>query len=89
MLHDGTRPQGLACMATLAFIGLLVLEPIVFLTITMTTGYANLVSLFFEFFSTGFLVGVIYSKIRDIHSVIYLIVTDVSIMNINELNKYI
>ena len=88
MLHDGTRTQGLACMATLAFIGLLVLEPIVLFTITMTTGYAHLVSLFFEFFPTGFLVGVIYSKIRDIHSVIYLIVTDVSIMNINELNKY-
>ena len=54
----------------------------------MTTGYANLVSLFFEFFPTGFLIGVIYSKIRDIHSVIYLIVTDAIIMNINELNKY-
>jgi len=89
VLHDSTRTQGLACMALLAFVSLLVFEPIMFFTITMTTGYANLVSLFFEFFPTGFLVGVIYSKIRDIHSVIYLIVTDVSIMNINELNKYI
>jgi len=66
---------------------LLVFEPIMFFTITMTARDSHLVSLFFEFFPTSFLVGVIYSKIRDIHSVIYLIVTDVSIMNINELNK--
>jgi hypothetical protein len=87
MLHNGTRTQGLARMSTLAFIGLLVFQPIMFFTITMTTGYTHLVSLLFEFFSTGFLIGVIYSKIQDIHSVFCFIVIETNIMNICELSK--
>src|SRR5690554_3289229 len=41
------------------------------LTITTTAGNSHLVSLLFEFFPTGFLIGVIYSKIQDIHSLKY------------------
>src|SRR5690554_855848 len=41
------------------------------LTITTTAGNSHLVSLLFELFPTGFLIGVIYSKIQDIHSLKY------------------
>src|SRR5690554_4828615 len=73
MLHDRTRTQRLACLATLAFVGLLVFQPIMLLAITTTAGNSHLVSLLFEFFPTGFLIGVIYSKIQDIHSLKYYI----------------
>jgi hypothetical protein len=64
--------QGLACMAQLAFVGLLVFEPI----------------MFFEFFPTRFLIGVTYSKIKDIHSLFFYIVSDTNILNISELCKH-
>jgi len=71
MLHDRARTQRLARLATLAFVSLLVFQPIMLLTITTTAGNSHLVSLLFEFFPTGFLIGVIYSKIQDIHSLKY------------------
>jgi hypothetical protein len=83
VLHDGTPTQGLACMALPAFAGLLVFEPIMFFTITMTARDSHLVSLFFEFFPTSFLIGVIYSKIKDIHSLFFYIDNDTNIVNIS------
>jgi hypothetical protein len=71
-------------MATLAFIGLFVFQPIMFFTI-MTIGYTHLFSLLFEFFPTGFLIRVINRKIQDIHSVSYLMKNDTNTMNISEL----
>ena len=55
----------------------------------MMTGYSHLVPLLFEFFPTGFLIGVIYSKIQDIHSLSYSIIYEENIMNISELCKYL